>query len=232
MNSVHDPERHHRLRFPRLRLGMPTVWLVVATVAVCGTFSGVYITTGDIWTATFAGGLPALLYGVGLTVHALCAPASRVCRIAVITVAVTLLTGISAQFMILSSNSRWRSDQMVGMGESYDRGAMMCALFSTASPVFASYQERSPRKRIPVADVFKASRKTLEWTEGVARLESPSERVNVYASSTSPGAIIFTAVATITKGKDPGFVNLNGTVGYLQSRVCVTPMGMAYEIDN
>lgn len=232
MNSVHDPERHRRLRVPRIGLSMPTIWLVVATVGVCGTFSGVYITTGDIWTASFAGGLPALLYGVGLTVHALCAPASRACRVAVIMVAVTILTGISAQFVILSSTTRWRSERMVGFGESYDRGAMMCALFSTASPVFASYQERSPRKRISVADAFKATRTTLEWTDGTARLASPSERVNVYASSTTPGAIIFTAVATITKGKDPGFMNLNGTVGYLQSRVCVTATGMAYEIDN
>lgn len=232
MKRVHDSERDHTIRIPRIAGSLPMVWLVVASISMCGTFSGVYITTGDIWTATIAGGIPALVYLVGLTVYALCSPASRGCRVAVITVAVAVLTGISAQFMVLSSTTRWRTDQMVGNGASYDRSAMMCALFSTASPVFAAYQERSPRKKASVADTFKASRTTLDWSDGVVRLESPSERVNVYASATPEGAIVLTAVAAVSKGEDPGFVNVNGTVGYLQSRVCVTAMGMAYEIDN
>lgn len=208
------------------------IWLVVALVGVCAAFSGTYMYTGDIWTATFAGGIPALFYMAGLAVRATCSTASRACRIAVMMVAITVLTGVSAQFMVLSSRTRWQSDQMVGFGESLDRRAMMCTLFSTASPVFASYQHQATRKKRSVADAFKAACTTADWKDGVARLESPSERVNVYASETPDGAIMLTAVAVVTHGEDPGFVNVDGTKGFLQSRVCIHARGMSYEIEN
>ncbi len=232
MKSVHDMERHRTIRLPRIAGGMPVVWLVIAMVVTCGTFSGVYITTGDIWTAALAGGIPALIYMAGLTVHATCTPASRRCRIAVMLVAVTVLTGISAEFMVLSSRTRWQADMIAGTGVSYDRSAMMSALFSTASPVFASYQQQPQRKRRAMAEIFKDSWSTRDWTTGMVTLDGPSERVNVYASTTPDGAIVLTAVAAVTPGGDAAFANVNGCIGRLQSRLLLNGKGMSYEIEN
>ncbi len=208
------------------------IWLVAAVVTVCATFSGTYISTGDIWTAAFAGGIPALLYMTGLAVHATCTTASLRCRAAVILVAVVFLSGISAEFMVLSSHTRWQADQMVISGEVIDRGILMTSLFDAASPAFVSFQQQSQRHKRPVGEVFKAAWDNRDWTAEVVRLESPSERITIFASPNPDGSVWLTGVALVTKGGDPNFANVNGTSGFLQSRLCLSSRGMNYEIEN
>lgn len=207
-------------------------WLIVAVVTVCATFSGTYIYTGDIWTAAFAGGVPALIYMTGLAVHASCRTACPRCRAAVILVAVVFLSGISAQFMVLSSRTRWQTDQMVISGEVIDRGILMTSLFDAASPAFVSFQQQSQRQKRPVGEVFKAAWGNRDWKADVVQLESPSERIKIFALPNSDGTVWLTGVALVTKGGDPTFANVNGTTGFLQSRLCLSPSGMNYEIEN
>lgn len=206
--------------------------LVVALVVVCAAFSGTYISTGDIWTALFAGGIPALLYMTGLAVQATCKTSSRGCRVAVGMVAVVILTGVSAQFMIVSSLTRGQTAVIAVWSETFDRSAVMSSLFEHASPVFVSFQQQGGRKRHSVAEIFKDSWKGRDWASPLVYLDSPSERLKIYASTNADGSVMLTGVAAVTKGADPNFANANGTSGYLQSRLCVSPQGMTYEIEN
>jgi len=208
------------------------IWFIVTTVVVCASFSGTYLTTGDIWSACFAGGIPALLYMTGLTVQALCRPAGRCCRIAILLVALTVLTGVSAQFVVMSSCTRWQSDRMVSIGASCDRSEIMAALFDRASPAFYAFQKQGLRKKHSLADVFKAGWQGRDWHAPAALLDSPTERTRIYASIARDGSVVLTGVAVVTKGSDPQFTNVNGTSGHLQSRLHLSAKGMDYEIEN
>jgi hypothetical protein len=207
-------------------------WLVIAVVAVCGAFSGTYIFTGDIWTAAFAGGIPAMLYMTGLAGQAACKPASIRCRIAVILVTVVVLTGISAQFMVLSSRTRWQSTQLVNTRRSLDRDMLMSSLFDHASPVFVAFQRQRPTRRHTVADIFKASWDRRQWDSPQVFLDSVPESLKVYASIGARGEVVLTGMSVMTRGADSNFRNINGTTGFVQSRLYLTGEGMSYENEN
>jgi hypothetical protein len=208
------------------------IWLTVAVIVVCAAFSGTYLTTGDIWTAVFAGGIPALFYMVGLAFQAVRQSKGKGGRIVVLVVAFIVLTGVSAQFVIISSTTRWQTDQVAGSGESIDRGTMMIELFERATPVFYEFQKQGQRKKHSVAELFRSAWGGRDWQGQAVFLESPSERRKVYASLADDGSVVLTGVCLLTKGSDASFANVNGTSGYAQSRVHLTARGMDYEIEN
>lgn len=208
------------------------IWLIVTTVFVCAAFSGTYLATGDIWSAFLAGGIPALLYMLGLTVQAICRPAGRCCRVATLVVALVVLTGVSAQFVVMSSCTRWRSDRMVSLGITNDRSEIMAALFEKASPTFYAFENQGQRRKQSMADVFKAMWHERDWRSPAVLLDSPSERTRIYASIARDGSVMLTGVALVTAGTDPQFTNVNGTSGHVQSRLHLSAKGMDYEIEN
>ena len=208
------------------------IWLIVTTVVVCAAFSGTYLTTGDIWSAFFAGGIPALLYMTGLAVQAVCRPAGRCCRIAILVVALVVLSSVSAQFVVMSSCTRWQSERMVTIGETTDRSALMAEMFDRASPAFYAYQKQGQRKKHSMAEVFKAGWQGRDWQTPATLLDGPTERTRIYASIAHDGSVVLRGVALVTRGADPQFANVNGTSGYVQSRLHLSSRGMDYEIEN
>jgi hypothetical protein len=208
------------------------IWLAVAVVVVCAAFSGAYMYTGDIWTAAFAGGIPALLYMTGLAIQAAWTPASRGRRIAVVIVAAVALTGISAQFTVMCSRTRWQCTQLVTIRKTIDRSLLMSTLFDHASPVFVSYQQQRPNRKYSIADIFRASWDGRDWDASQVFLDSPPESLKVHACIGKRGDVVLTGVSVLTRGTDPDFRNVNGTAGYVQSRLHLTAEGMSYENEN
>jgi hypothetical protein len=207
-------------------------WLIVAVVVVCAAFSGTFIYTGDIWTAAFAGGIPALLYMTGLAMQAAWTPASRGRRIAVVIVAIVALTGVSAQFTVMCSRTRWQCSQLMTIRRSIDRGILMSTLFDHASPAFVTYQQQRPARKRTIAEVFKASWDGRDWRADQVFLESAPESLNGYACIGGRGDVVLTGVSNLTRGADPNFQNINGRTGFVQSRLHLTAEGMDYENEN
>ena len=208
------------------------IWFVVALTAVCAAFSGTYIYSGDIWAATIAGALPALLYMAGLAVRAVCATASRICRIAVLLVALVILAGVSTQFAVMTSNTRWQHEQLQVIRSSIDRSMLMSTLFHHASPAFVAYHQQRAHKKHTIAEVFEAAWDSCDWSAPVVYLDSPPESLQVYASAGPGGAMILTGVSMAARGGDADFRNVNGATGFVQSRLTLSKEGMAYENEN
>jgi hypothetical protein len=208
------------------------VWLIVSVVVVCGAFSGTYIYTGDIWSAMFAGGIPTLVYMAGLAIRASRPPAGRGRRIAVLAVSILVLTGISAQFAVMCSRTRWQSNELVVIRKSLDRTMLMSTLFDHASPAFVAYQQQRVHGRHTVADFFKAACDTCDWSVPLTVIETLPESLKVYASAGPTGSVELIGVSVLMKGFDPNFRNVNGSTGFIQSHLYLTPEGMAYADEN
>lgn len=207
-------------------------WFLVTLVVVCASFSGTYLYTGDIWAAFFAGGIPSLIYMAGLGFNACLGSRNRFCRLAVLVVSVVILTGVSAEFMVMSSATRWQSSYLDEIRVYLERGMTKGALLNVATPVFAAYHRQQGDVREPLADVFRDAWDGRDWRASNVYLESPPESLRVYASIGTDGSITITGMSSRVGGADPGFHNVDGSIGYTQSRLHLTTEGMTYEEEN
>lgn len=208
------------------------IWFIVTLVVVCASFSGTYLYTGDIWSAFFAGGIPSLIYMGGLGFRACVDTRSRYCRLAVLVVSVVILTGVSAEFMVMSSGTRWSSHMLDEFVLEADRGMAKGALLSMATPAFTAYHRQQGDSVETLASVFTHAWDGREWTAPVTFLCSAPESVRVYASIATDGSIVLSAMSVRSRGSDPGFRNIDGSLGHIQGRLHLTTEGMTYEEEN
>lgn len=208
------------------------VWLIVAIVVVCGSFSGAFLYTGDVWTAFFAGGIPALVYLAGLGFRVCLDTRNRSCRLAVLVVAVVILTGVSAQFMVMSSGTRWQAAELSKIRTTIDRSILESTLYNHAMPVFVAYHRQDPGVARPLAEVFRGAWDGKDWGVPAVFLDSPPESLRVFASFSPDGDVILTSMSVAAPGARKDFPNVNGSTGYAQARLHLTAEGMTYEIEN
>lgn len=207
-------------------------WLLVTIVVVCGVFAVTFFTTGDIWNAMFAGGIPVCVFITGLLVHTIRQLPKRGQRVLVLVIAAVALTGAAGHWVVMNSMTRWQHEELCVIRDRMQRTMMVSAMYDNATPAFATYhRQRFPENRT-MTEVFSELHPGVAGTAGTVLLDSLDGGVKVYAKNAWNSVVILTSVGGVGRGTDPEFRNIDGRYGYLQACLRLTPEGMVYEIQN
>jgi hypothetical protein len=207
-------------------------WLVVTIIVVCGAFAATFFSTGDIWNAMFAAGIPACIFIAGLLFRFTRQLPTRRQRVLVLVLAAVALTGAAGHWVVMHSMTRWQHNEICVIRDRIQRSMMVSAMFDRATPAFAEYhRQRFPENRT-MTEVFAELHPAMAGTAGTVMLDSLDGGVKVFAKNAWNSVVVLTSVGGVGRGTDPEFRNIDGRSGYLQACLRLTPEGMVYEIQN
>ena len=214
------------------REGTTLRWLLGTTVVVCGAFAVTFFSTGNIWDAMFAAGIPVCIFIAGLLIHFTRQLPTRGQRVFVLVLAAVALSGAAGHWVVMNSMTRWQHEELCVIRDRMQRSMMVSAMYDNATPAFAAYHRQRFPENNTMSEVFSALHPAMEGTAGTVMLDSLDGGVKVYAKSAWNSVVILTSVGGIGRGTDPEFRNIDGRYGYLQACLRLTPEGMVYEVQN
>ena len=205
---------------------MTVRWLLVTIIVVCGAFAGTYLTTGGIWDAMFAAGIPVCLFLTGLLVRTTRQLSTRTQRMLVLVLAAVALTGAAGNWMVMNSMTRWQHDELYVHRDRMQRSMMVSAMYDHATPAFAAYRrQRFPENR-SMSEVFTELHPAAAGSAVDVMLDSLDGGVKVYGKCAWNSVVILTSVGGVGRGTDPEFRNIDGRYGYHQACLRLTPEGV------
>jgi len=201
-------------------------WVLAVLLVVLAAFCIMYRVTTDAWAAANVAGILSVVYmaviAIGIT-HLL---HHRRSRIAVGLISFIALTGLTAHWIIMWRMTDWQYDSLQRVHLRLYHEYTISMLSDRAASIFREY------KLEPTGTALGASF-LRKYPPGTLLIDSLGyEDGTPVIARVSDSAVTLLEESRFIRGLDSTFVNEDGKHGLVQHRVCITPTGVTYDIQN
>lgn len=208
------------------------IWILASSVLVAAAFIATFLTTGNTWDATIAGGIVSLLYVIGYLYWITRPPTSSKQRKWIIGISSVVILGTVLHWNIMYRMTHWQYDTLHLIRKIIFHGIAQAMLQPKGVNTLSEYAAQRGLKTKSVDVVFRESTQ-FDPKDSMVTIAKEWEHMKMFVTSLSDTEVVLVVQDSITiDGEDPHFKNFDGRYGMTQNRLRITKRGLEYEIQN
>lgn len=207
------------------------LWIVVGVIVVSIVF---LMTPGstELWPATNAASIAAVVYIIALLIYALRKPLSMKFRFW-IGLSAALVLGLGTFSWVTNEEQvHWQAETLMRIRGVIGRGVMRFEMIPELLVTLKEFHHPSANKNESLADVFSKLHRGVIVGSNIHQPRWEGDPMKVIVARLEPGQIELLSQETFVNGRDPQFRNHNGQSGMVQEKFILTEKGITHVSEN
>ncbi len=207
------------------------LWIVVGVIVVSLVF---LLTPGytELWPATNAAGIAAMLYLIAVLIYALRKPISTRHRVW-IGLSAALVLGVGTfNWVRMQDQVRWQAETIMRIRGVIGRGVMRHEMIPAMLGTLREFHHPESSKIENLAQVFSRLHRGATVGSNIHQPQWEGDSMKVIVTKLETGQIELLSQETYVNGRDPHFRNYNGQSGMVQEKIILTEKGITHVPEN